>query len=130
MEKIYKVSLGLYTIIVGLLIPITLLLKASSFNRDYYSASFLLFIVLLVGIFVSTLGFQIFKEVKPALKQTLKLTSFVLILIGVVLQIVGSFDLFKEAISSVGDFIVAIIYIVLTLLGLISLLALYKISPK
>jgi predicted Na+-dependent transporter len=130
MEKVYKISLALYTVIVGLLIPITLILKASSFNRDYYPTSFILFIALLIGIFLTTSSVQILKNATSSLKKILTVTSSIFILVGVILQLVGSFELFKETISSLGDIIVAIIYIVLTILGLISLFALHRISTK
>ena len=130
MDKIYKAGLGLYTVMIGILIPITLLLKAFSFNRDYYPTSFILFIALLVVIFITTCSIQILKNAKPVVKQTLKLTSLIFVSLGVVLQIVVGFDLFKETVSSIGDIIIAVSYIVLTLLGLISLVALHRISVK
>ena len=130
MKKVFTISLAIYTILIGLLIPITLFLKTSSFNKDYYPTSFILFLSHLGITLISLIIFQFIKDPTSLLKQTFRYISIILILIDVIFQIIWSFDLFKESISSTADMVGFVLYIFLGLTGFFSILELLSTAKK
>src|SRR6266487_2157750 len=124
MKTLHKIFLITYTIIVGLLIPIALFLKVSSFNKDYYPTSFIQIILFLIITFISLVIFQTIKNKKSSARNIFRYVSIVLILIGLGFQIFSSFDLYKESVNSTGDIIFLSFYIIFGLIGIVSLVAL------
>ncbi len=112
MKTLHKIFLITYTIIVGLLIPIALFLKVSSFNKDYYPTSFIQIILFLIITFISLVIFQTIKNKKSSARNIFRYVSIVLILIGLGFQIFSSFDLYKESVNSTGDIIFLSFYII------------------
>ena len=89
-----------------------------------------MFLTHLVITLISLLTFQIIKAPKSLLKQTFRYIGIILILIGVIFQIIWSFDLFKESISSTGDIVVFVLYIFLGLTGVVSIIELLSSAKR
>jgi membrane protease YdiL (CAAX protease family) len=110
-KKFATVSLLVYTVIIGLIIPLILLLKEASFNKDYYPTEFILFIAFLVLDFVSLLSFHGFKNKASFVKQVFRYLSATLITIGFAIQTIESIDFFSDISSASADFIVLTCFI-------------------
>jgi hypothetical protein len=126
MQKLFRPILATYTAIIGILIPITLFIKASSFNKDYYPASFVLFVALLTAIFLFSIYLLFSGDRKSFSKNIIRNILIVLIATFFIIQAVWSIDLFKERISSIADAIIAILYVVLMLCGLLTFVGLIR----
>ena len=128
MKKLHKISLIIYTTIVGLLIPIALFLKVSSFNKDFYPTSFILFLLFLIITFISLVIFQAIKSQESMVKHIFRFISVVLILIGVGVQIFWSFDLYKEKVESTADVMMLSFYALFGIVGIASIIVLCSSS--
>lgn len=123
-KKLFKIGLNIYTTLIVLLIPIIIIVKASSFNKDYYPTSYIWFLAHLITTSISLLVYKAIKTPRSLLKQTTRYIGISLIFIGLIFQIVWSFDLFKENIGSTADIIIAIVYILLALTAVVSIIEL------
>src|SRR5689334_4318982 len=126
MQKLYRPVFATYTIIIGILIPLTLFIKASSFNKDYYPASFVLFVALLISIFLLSIYLLFSSDRESFNKNFIRKVLIVLIGTFFIIQAVWSIDLFKEPVGTFIDAIIAMIYVILMLFGLLTIVGLIK----
>ncbi len=128
MKKFATISLMVYTVIIGLMIPIVLLLKEASFNKDYYPTSYILFITFLVLTFTSILSFQGFKNQLSIIRQAFRYLAATLITIGLALQTIESIDWFSDISYAFADIIVLTCFILFWIVSIGSIIALVKFN--
>jgi hypothetical protein len=126
MQKLFRLTLATYTTIIGILIPVTVFIKASSFNKNYYPATFVSFIALLTAIFLVSIYLLLLGDRNAFSKNIMRNILIALIATFFMIQILWVNSLFKEPITSIADMIVAIIFVMLMLCGLISLIGLIR----
>jgi hypothetical protein len=126
MQKLFRLTLATYTTIIGILIPVTVFIKASSFNKNYYPATFVSFIALLTAIFLVSIYLLLLGDRNAFSKNIMRNILIALIATFFIIQILWVNSLFKEPITSIADMIVAIIFVMLMLCGLISLFGLIR----
>jgi hypothetical protein len=126
MQKLFRLTLATYTTIIGILIPVTVFIKSSSFNKNYYPATFVSFIALLTAIFLVSIYLLLLGDRNAFSKNIMRNILIALIATFFIIQILWVNSLFKEPITSIADMIVAIIFVMLMLCGLISLFGLIR----
>jgi hypothetical protein len=126
MQKLFRLTLATYTTIIGILIPVTVFIKSSSFNKNYYPATFVSFIALLTAIFLVSIYLLLLGDRNAFSKNIMRNILIALIATFFMIQILWVNSLFKEPITSIADMIVAIIFVMLMLCGLISLIGLIR----
>jgi hypothetical protein len=126
MQKLFRLTLATYTTIIGILIPVTVFIKSSSFNKNYYPATFVSFIALLTAIFLVSIYLLLLGDRNAFSKNIMRNILIALIATFFMIQILWVNSLFKEPITSIADMIVAIIFVMLMLCGLISLFGLIR----
>lgn len=130
MNRILKGCLKLYTVLIGLLIPGVFLLKAISYAPDYWPVSTILFLLLLLLIFASCTWVLALRKSGNNLKRVLYITALISVASFFILQLVGAVSLFKEKISSAADIATAFLYMLLIVLGLASVVFLFRETRK
>lgn len=130
MRKATKICYIIYATITGLLIPFSILVKISSFNNDYYPASFMFFLGYLTIMFISLISFQLVYNSRPVLKKSLRYISVGLVIIALCIQIFWLLDLGKMHKNSTADTIFLIVYIFIGLVGIGSVIHLFKTITK